>query len=138
MKLQTLIVGGGILHLLLCLVSLPIPLVLGWRAQVKKMEPLTGLVFWTYAGYIWTIHLFFSLLSLFCADELVIASKLSMGICGFITVYWGTRVILQLSCFRQAHPPRNLFEKFGELALLALFLGMIAIYGYTTWSHLTR
>jgi len=135
MKLETWIKLGGILHLGLCLISLPIPWILGWKEQVKKMEPLTGMIFWTYAGYIWTIHLFFALISLICSMELATTTKLSIGITSFITVYWVTRVILQMTCFRFAHPPQKSFEKVGEVLLLFLFVGMISIYGFATWRH---
>jgi hypothetical protein len=104
--------------------------VLHWADDLAKVRPLTRQVFWTYAGYIWATNVSFGLLSLLAPAALVAGGVLPAAVCGFITLYWLARVVIQFTYFdRSAAPPGWIF-KVGEVALVATFVALTAIYGW--------
>src|SRR5262245_3841914 len=56
MMLRALLIAAGLGQLALAAASLAIPVILGWREETARMQPLTRQIFWTYAGYIWSFH----------------------------------------------------------------------------------
>ncbi|MEJ7638990.1 MAG: hypothetical protein WKF75_13725, partial [Singulisphaera sp.] len=79
--------------------SLAIPRALRWPEDLAKLRPLTRQVFWTYAGYIWSTNLAFGLVSTLAPGWLLDRSPLAGSVCGFITAYWGARVLIQFAYF---------------------------------------
>jgi len=65
-----LMVAGGA-QFLLCLGSVAIPRCLQWSERTAGLVPLIRQMFFTYAGYILVSHIFFAILSLFFAEELL-------------------------------------------------------------------
>jgi hypothetical protein len=131
---KTLIVLAGLGQLGLALASLMLPRVLGWRADTAKLRPLTRNVFWTYAGYIWGTNVCFGLLSTLAPTLILERAPLARIVSGYITLYWGARVLLQFVYFDRSDAPPGVVYRFGEAALVALFLFLTAIYGWTTFS----
>lgn len=86
-------------------------------------------MFWTYAGYIFGIHVAFGLLSTLRPGLLLDGSPLATGVCAFIAVYWGARLVIQFVWFRRAHAPSSTGERLAETALVALFVALTLIYG---------
>lgn len=86
---------SGLAQLVLVVASLAIPKVLGWKAELAKVQPLIRQMFWTYAAYILVINGCFGLLSVVAIDELLSRSFLAQVITGFIAVYWISRVLVQ-------------------------------------------
>jgi hypothetical protein len=138
-SLLTLLIRlAGLGQLALCGASLAIPRVLGWREDVAKLRPLTREVFWTYAGYIWATNLAFSLLSTFAPAALLGGSLLATAVAGFITAYWGVRVVIQLTAFRRAGAPAGLHVRLAAWALTVLFIYLTGVYGLALASNLRR
>ena len=133
---QTLLRLAGVGQLALALASLSIPGVLGWREQTARLAPLTRQVFWTYAAYIWTSHVAFGLVSLLLPQALLGPGPLATCVTGFIALWWGARLALQLSCFdRSARPPGTLFA-LAEAALTGAFVAFTGLYAALTLRHL--
>lgn len=130
--LPTMILFAGIGQLAIVAGSLRIPQALGWSEDVGKLRPLTRQVFWTYAGYIWTTNLCIGLLSAFAADWIIDGSPLAASVTGFITVYWGARVVIQFAYFDRSDAPEGLQFQLAEIVLVGLFLFFTATYGYAT------
>jgi len=134
--LHALLIAAGLGQLALAAASLAIPFVLGWREETARLGPLTRQVFWTYAGYIWSFHVCFGLLSLLAPEWLLDRTPLAAAVCGFIAAYWGVRLVLQLTWIDRRAAPRGPLFVAAEVALVSLFVGLTAIYGAAFMSHL--
>lgn len=117
---------AGIGQLTLALGSLWIPGLLGWRQETKRLEPLTRAVFWTYASYIWAAHVCFALVSILKPDLLLDGSSLARLVTGFISAWWGVRLVLQWP-FRKLGP-KGLKYQLGEAALTITFFSCFIFY----------
>lgn len=132
--MKTLIVLAGLGQLGLALGSLAIPRVLRWSEDTAKLRPLTRQVFWTYAAYIWATNVSFGLLSTFAPDELLDGSPLARIVCGYITAYWASRVLVQFFYFDRSQTPAGRFFTVAEVLLVSLFAFLTAVYGYVAAS----
>ena len=48
----------------LVIASFWIPKLLGWKEKLEDLSPLMKELFWTYAFYIWSMHIFMAILTL--------------------------------------------------------------------------
>ena len=126
-----IVIIAGLSQLALAAGSLAIPRILNWRSETVKLSPLIRSVFWTYAGYIWGTNVCFGLLSTFAPTWLLDGSPLARAVSGFISMYWGARVVIQFAFFGKHAPPGNFF-KLAEVALVILFLFLTGLYGAIT------
>ena len=132
--MKTLMVLAGLGQLGLALGSLAIPRVLRWSEDTAKLRPLTRQVFWTYAAYIWATNVSFGLLSTFAPDALLDRSPLARIVCGYITAYWASRVLVQFFYFDRSQTPAGRFFTIAEVLLVSLFAFLTAVYGYVAAS----
>src|SRR5262249_17827636 len=123
-----LLVMAGLGQLVLAAGSLVLPRILGWREETAKLRPLTRQVFWTYASYIWVTNVCFGVLSTSCPDWLLDRSPLARAVAGYLTAYWGARVLVQFFYFDHSSAPPGVVYKLADLALSALFLFLTAVY----------
>ena len=137
--LETLVRLAGAGQLVLVAASAAIPRVLGWREEMAaRVRPLTRQVFWTWAGYIWTSHLAFGLLSALGPGLLVNRSPLAALVAAFIATWWSARIVIQFTYFdRSAAPPGALY-KLAEPALVTLFVCLASIYWLVVRADLVR
>ena len=133
--LETLVRLAGIGQLLLVAASPAIPLVLGWKDEVARgVRPLTRQVFWTWGAYIWMSHMAFGILSTFGAGLLVNRTPLAGLVSAFIAAWWGARLVIQFTYFdRSAAPPGRVY-RLGEVALVALFVGLVSVYAAVAYA----
>jgi len=132
-----LLVLAGIGQIVLIVGSLAIPKVLGWKEDTDKLKALTRQVFWTYAGYIWSINLCFGLLSAFAPSWLLDGSPLAGAVAGFIGAYWLARVLIQFFYFDNSDAPQGPIFKLAEFALVGLFIGLTLVYGVVAYANLS-
>lgn len=132
MNADTMLVLAGVGQLGLALGSLALPRVLDWSADTAKLKPLTRKVFWTYAAYIWVTNVCFGVLSVAAPGALHDGSMLSRAVAGYITLYWGARVWVQLFYFERADAPHGWHYRAAEGALTLFFVGLTLVYGYAT------
>ena len=125
--IETFVFWAGATQLFIALVSLALPRILGWREQTARLEPLTRHVFWTYAAYIFCTNLFFAGISMFRPQMLVDGSVLARTVTGFITAYWGARVLIQLFAYRAAKP-KGWFYLLADVGFLLAFVFLTAVY----------
>jgi len=69
----------------------------------------------------------FALLSLFNARELAGGGPLARGLCGFVAVFWGVRLLLQ-GVFDVKEHLTAWWLKLGYFALTVLFGGLTVLY----------
>ena len=129
--IDTLVLTAGLVQLGIALSSLALPRMLGWREQIARLEPLTAHVFWTYAAYIFCTNLFFAGISIFATDLLTEGTPLARIVCGFITAYWGARVLIQLFAY-SGSKPSGWFYKLADVGFLLAFAFLTAVYGGVT------
>jgi len=132
MKVLLILAGAG--QLGLALGSLALPRILHWRDDTAKLRPLTRQVFWTYAAYIWVTNICFAVVSAFAPHWLLDRSPLARAVAGYITAYWGARVLVQFLYFDRSEAPPGAIYKMAEAALVGLCLFLIAVYGYAAVS----
>jgi len=130
MKIVLVLAGLG--QLALALGSLALPKVLRWGDDTARLRPLTRQVFWTYATYIWVTNVCFGLLSTFAPGLLLDGTPLARVVTGYITIYWGARVLVQLFYFDRSEAPAGRFYELAEYALVGLFIFLTGVYGYAT------
>lgn len=127
--MKTLLILAGVGQLALALGSLALPRILRWGEDTARLRPLTRQVFWTYAAYIWVTNICFGVISTFMPDRLLDHSPLARVVTGYITVYWGARVLVQFFYFDRSEAPPGAFYKMAEVALVGLFIFLTVVYG---------
>ena len=132
--MTTIVVLAGIGQLALALGSLAVPRVLRWSEDTARLRPLTRQVFWTYASYIWVTNVVFGLLSTWAPSLLLDRSPLARLVAGYITAYWGARLLVQFFYFDRSDAPSGAFFKAAEVLLVTLFALLTAVYGYVAVS----
>jgi hypothetical protein len=132
--MKILLILAGLGQLALALGSLALPRILRWGDDTAKLRPLTRQVFWTYAAYIWVTNLCFGVVSTLAPEWLLDRSPLARVVAGYITAYWGARVLVQFFYFDRSDAPPGAFYKLAEVALVGLFIYLTAIYGYAAVS----
>jgi hypothetical protein len=132
--MKTLLILAGLGQLVLALGSLALPRTLRWGDDTAKLRPLTRQVFWTYAAYIWVTNICLGVISMFAPGWLLERTPLARAVAGYITAYWGARVLVQFFYFDRSDAPPGAFYKIAEVALVGLFVSLTAVYGYTAVS----
>lgn len=132
--MKALLVLAGLGQLVLALGSLALPRILRWGDDTAKLRPLTRQVFWTYASYIWVTNVCFGVLSTFAPHWLLERTPLARVLSGYITAYWGARVLVQFFYFDRSEAPPGALYKLAEVGLVALFVFLTAVYGYAAVS----
>ncbi|MGK0302190.1 MAG: hypothetical protein ACI89X_003072 [Planctomycetota bacterium] len=122
---------AGATQLGIALSSLFLPRILDWRGQTAKLDPLTKHVFWTYACYIFGTNLFFAGISMLAPHLLTDGTTLARTISGFITTYWGARVLIQIFAYRAAKP-KGWFFVLADWGFLLAFMFLTFAYGMVT------
>ena len=128
--LETLIMISGVLQLGTLLASAQVPKELKFREELPKVNPLLRHWILTAGGYIVLNLIAFGILSLLFAKELASGQSLARGVCGFISVFWGIRLIIQLFVFDAKPYLRNWFLTIGYHALTIVFAWHTVVYGY--------
>jgi hypothetical protein len=124
---------AGYLQICLCIGSLLIPKLLNWKDELKNVSTIIKQIFWTYAGYILVINLFFGIVSIFGASDFLEKDFFAKSMSLFIFLYWLTRIVIQFFYFDTKSAPQGLIYKLGEIALVSLFVFFTAVYGYITY-----
>jgi len=129
LPLESLIRIAGAAQLALVLASSAIPRALNWRTELANVSDLMRRHFYVYAAYIMGTNLAIGLLSTIAPITLLDGSTLSAVVCGFITTYWGARLVIQFACFRGVERPTGRIYDVAEWILVALFVFLTFTYG---------
>ena len=126
--LQTWLYLAGLAQIALVVVSAAIPAVLKWKLALSAVPTLIRQMFWTYAAYILMINLSFGLLSVFALNDLTDGSLLACLVCGFIALYWISRILIQFFYFDRKSLPADPWSRLAEVVLVLLFLFLSIVY----------
>src|SRR5258708_19088845 len=90
--LKTLLLLGGILHFGVLIASALVPQVLDWRRELRKLPPLFAQLVWVHGAFIVLTILGLGVISVTNAAELASGTLLARSVCGFVALFWGTRL----------------------------------------------
>lgn len=127
--IETLLFVGGLLHFSILLASALVPRVLNWSRELAKLPELFRQLIQVHGAYIVLMIVGFGAVSVLLPGELAAGSLLARTVCGFIAVFWGGRLVVQLVYFRPRPYLQNVFLRVGYNALTVLFVYFTAVYG---------
>jgi len=123
---------AGLMHFGILFASAMVPQVLDWRADLRKLHPLTRQLVWVHGAFI--VLTIVALGTIATINAPVLASSKAMlprSVCAFIAIFWGTRLVLQFVFFDPAPILRNRRGlRIGYHALTIVFLFIVASFGY--------
>jgi hypothetical protein len=126
---------GGWSLVLLCIGSLWIPKILGWKENLVALPPLMRELWWTYSVYVWSSHIFFSVLLLGFGGWLMGGTGAAMAMNTFMLLWWGVRLWLQFFGFDFRGIGTNRFNRIAKHLLTALFIGLVVLLaGLLCWN----
>jgi hypothetical protein len=124
---------AGVAQLGVLVASALVPSRLNWKSELASLSRLNRQMHWVYGGYIVLSIFAFGLLSIFHAEELAAGSGLARGVCFYIAVFWGIRILLQF-VFDVGEHLNAWWLKLGYHVLTVLFIAFTALYGMTALS----
>ena len=127
--IETLLFVGGLLHFSILIASSLVPRVLDWNGELAKLPELFRQLIWVHGAYIVLMIVGFGTVSVFLPAELATGSLLARAVCGFIALFWGGRLVLQLVYFRPGAYLSSRVLRVGYHALTVLFVYFTAVYG---------
>lgn len=132
--LQILITISGVLHLGTLLGSAQVPRELKFREELPKLNPMLQHWILVAGGYVVLDLIAFGVLSLLFAKQLASGEPLARGVCGFICIFWGIRLLIQCFVFDAKPYLRKWFLKIGYHSLTAVFMWHTLVYGYAAFA----
>ena len=120
---------AGLAQLGILIASAIVPFQLNWRSELRVLSRLHRQMYWVYGGYVVMAIIAFALLSMVNARELASGSGLGRGVCAYIAVFWGVRVVLQ-AIFDVKEHLTAWWLKAGYALLTLLFFTFTLVYGW--------
>ena len=140
--METLLKAGlyvaGVAQMILCIMSFAIPRSLKWRERTASLIPFIRQMFFTYAVYILYAHLFFALITLLMAPDLLEGARLGNALLAFMGAWWTGRIFCQFFYFDRTGIPQTFFNKVAEVILVVMFFGLVTVYWGTLIWNLTQ
>jgi hypothetical protein len=127
--LTRLLFTAGVAQFGILLASALVPLRLNWRTELVSLSRLHRQMYWVYGGYVVMAIVAFGLISVLNARELASGSGLARGLCAYIAVFWGIRVVLQGVFDVKAHLTAW-WLKAGYFVLTVLFATLTLVYAW--------
>lgn len=126
MDSETLLYAAGGLQLVVVAANFVIPRRLDFAGNLSKTSPIVGQIFRVHHVYIIGILAFFAALCFLFPAELAGGSALGRFTTGFIALFWGVRLPVQLFYYDPAVRRVNRLEDVLFGALLATLAGLFA------------
>lgn len=120
---------AGVAQLGVLVASAIVPFRLNWRTELSSLSRLHRQMYWVYGGYVVMSIIAFALLSILNASELAGGGRLARGVCAYIAVFWGVRVVLQ-GVFDVKEHLTAWWLKAGYLLLTVLFSAFTFVYAW--------
>ena len=133
--LTQLIFAAGLGQASLLAVVALIPSRLKWFDELRPLPRLHRQMHWVYSGYVVLSIVAFAAISLLNARELAEGGALARGMCAYITVFWGARLMLQ-AVFDVKPYLTAWWMRAGYIALSFLFASLTLVYGLATTARL--
>ena len=128
--LANLLLIGGVCHFGILLASALVPRVLDWRGELARVSPLSRHVIWTHGVFIVLTIVAFGLISVANAHTLASGTALARWFCGFVAVFWLSRLVVQLFSFDARPYLTNPLLKLGYHGLTIVFAYLSIVYAW--------
>jgi len=128
--LETLIMISGIIHLGTLLGSAQVPRELRFSEDLPKLNPLLRHWVLVAGGYIVFNIIAFGVISIVFHEELAARSVMARVFCGYVSLFWAIRLVIQLFFFDAKPYLRNAFLKAGYHGLTLVFTWQTLVYGW--------
>lgn len=125
---KNMIVLSGLVQIAIAVSSLAIPRLLDWPHELRRLEPLTRSIFWTYAGYILALNLWFGAVALGWSGQLLGGTPLAALVTGFIAVYWIVRVVGQFTWYAREIANTRLLFRVAEVLYVTGFVFLAGVF----------
>lgn len=132
MTVSTLIVLAGFGQLGLLIAAVQVPSRLHWRTELQALPRVHRQMHWVYGGYVTLSIVAFAALSIFNARELSSGSGLARGVCAYVALFWGVRLLCQGVFDMKPYLTRP-WMKAGYVVLTVAFATFTAIYGWAAF-----
>jgi hypothetical protein len=129
-ELWILIFVSGILHFGTLLGSAAVPFVLDWKAELDKLSGLSRQLIWTHGIFIVLTILGFGILAVTFPGELAAGTPLARGVCGFIALFWGSRLFVQFFIFDAKEYLTSTWLALGYHGLTLVFIYQTVVMGW--------
>jgi hypothetical protein len=126
--LQQLIIAGGVCHFGILIASALVPKVLDWGNELRKLNSLCRHLVWTHGAFIVLVIVGFGAMSVGLSEELAAGTALARGMCGFIGVFWLSRLMIQLLVFDARPFLKTTFLRVGYHGLTVVFTYLAGVY----------
>ena len=127
--LARLLFAAGVAQFGVLVASAIVPFRLNWRTELRSLSRLHRQMYWVYGGYVVLSIVAFAFLSVLNARELAERSGLARGVCCYIAIFWGVRVVLQ-GVFDVREHLSAWWLKAGYFALTVLFATLTPVYAW--------
>lgn len=132
--LEWLVVISGVIHLGTLLGSAQVPKELNFREELPKLNPLLRHWVLVAGGYIVFNIVAFGAISLVFHNELAAPSEerstMARVFCGYVSLFWAMRLLIQFFLFDAKPYLRNRFLKIGYHGLTLVFAWQAVVYGW--------
>ncbi|HET6328167.1 MAG TPA: hypothetical protein VFG04_26015 [Planctomycetaceae bacterium] len=128
--LELLILVGGVLHFGILLASALVPKVLDWKLSLGQLDRLSRQLIWVHGAFIVLVIVGFGLLSVIYPSILAAGSPLARGLCLFIAVFWGLRLLVQFFVFDAKPFLKTRLLRTGYHALTLVFTYHVCVYSW--------
>jgi len=124
--------GAG--HFLILIASVQVPLRLGWKDDLRSLQPFNRKLLWVQGGFTVLTIIAFGILTLTLHAELLRGDRAALGLATFIGLYWTARILVDTFYFSHADWPKGRGFILGHILLTTLFSALAAIYlGLVAW-----
>ena len=129
-----LVIGGCSLGVL-SIASFWIPKILGWKEKLEGLTPLMRELFWVYSFYVWSSHVFFTVLTLSFGEWLMGGTGAAIAMNSFMLFWWSVRLYLQFFGFDLGEVDGSRFNRIAKHLLTMLFIGLVVLFlGLLCWN----
>jgi hypothetical protein len=127
--LPTLLLIGGALHFAILIASFLTPYVLDWRRALASLTPFLRTLFWVYGAFVVLTIIGMGSIAVLNAETLSNGSMLARCVCGFIALFWLSRLFVQFFVFDIGPVVTQTILKAGYHALTFVFAYLAAVFG---------
>jgi hypothetical protein len=120
--------AAGVVQLLLLIASALVPRVFDWRRHLGTLPPFLRTLFWVYGAFIVLVIIGFASITLLHARALAAGTPLARAISGFIAIFWGARLVVQIWAFDVRPFLTNHFLTIGYHGLTIAFVFLALVY----------
>ena len=133
LTLTHLLILAGVCHFGILIASALVPRVLDWHGELAHVSPLSRHLIWTHGVFIVLTIIAFGVITVANAPALASGSTLARWFCGFVAVFWLSRLVVQLFLFDARPYLKTAFLELGYHGLTVVFTYLGAVYAWAAF-----